>query len=76
MRQAGVVRCYILEYKCNGAAPGRHIVTATNGHEALGLFLNDWARKYEAGEVDIATDELQDISIQEWCDLEDVINRF
>ena len=62
------LKCYILEFKCRKATPGRHVVVAYNGHDALKLFLKNWEEKYKAGEVDLSTDELQDITIQEWCD--------
>ena len=62
------LKCYMLEFKCKKATPGKHVVVAYNGHDALKLFLKNWGEKYKAGEVDLSTDELQDISIQEWCD--------
>ena len=71
------LKCYALEFSCREAKPGRHIVVAFDGHDALNLFFKNWTEKYEAGEVDIPPDELQDISILEWCSYwEGMLGRF
>ncbi len=62
------LKCYILEFKCKKATPGRHIVVAYNADDALKIFKKLWISQFEAGEVDIPITELESLSIQEWCD--------
>ena len=69
-------KCYTLEYQCTMAIPGRHIVVANNGHDALKLFMGDWTTKFNAGEVDIPPWELQNIEMTEWCGQADIIGKF
>jgi hypothetical protein len=60
-------KCYILEFQCREARPGRHVVIAYNGHQALNIFLKHWKEGFEAGEFDIPADELQNLRVEEWC---------
>jgi len=69
-------KCFILEYKCEDASPGRHIVVAFNANDALDIFFKNWKSQYKAGEVAISPDELQNIEVHEWCDWCDLMGRY
>ncbi|NLO89926.1 MAG: hypothetical protein GX088_06350 [Clostridia bacterium] len=60
-------KCYIVEYQCYNATPGRLVVVAHNGYDAIKRFIKDWKAKYRAGEVSIPLEELQNLKVQEWC---------
>lgn len=71
------LKCFVVEYKCKEAIPGRHIVVAYNANDAINLFFKNWDNKYQAYEVNISKEELENIEVREWCDYwEGMIGRF
>ena len=63
----GSLTCYLIEFACKNASPGRVIVIAPNCCEAINKFLANWDADYEEGLCDIPAVELERLEAKPWC---------